>query len=142
MRSKAEFFRLSASDISNHLACKHLTELNRAVAEGRLEAPKWRDPMLAILHKRGLVHEEEYVEHLRASGLQVVQPAEGSIGLSTQRTLAAMHIGADVIFQAELQNGRWVDHSLGKHLIVLLMKEVRRKFLMVQRKIENVRTIV
>ena len=104
----ADTLSISASDISNQLACKHLTQLNRAVAEGRLEAPKWPDPMLVVLRKRGLAHEHGYVEHLRASGLQIVQPEEGSIGLSTQRTLDAMHIGADVIVQAELQSGRWV----------------------------------
>ena len=108
MQNKAGLFELSASDIANHLSCQHLTGLNRALAEGRLEAPKWPDPMLAVLRKRGLAHEEGYLAHLCAKGLQVVQPEEGSIGLSTQRTLAAMRSGADVIVQAELQSGRWV----------------------------------
>lgn len=108
MRSKAGFLGLSASDISNHLACQHLTELNRSVAEGRLEAPQWRDPMLAVLQKRGLAHENAYTEHLRARGLQVVLPEDGSSSLSIQSTLDAMNVGADAIVQAELESGRWI----------------------------------
>src|ERR1700694_1259763 len=33
--------RLSASDLANHLGCRHLTLLDRGVAEGRIDASKW-----------------------------------------------------------------------------------------------------
>lgn len=100
--------RLSASDLANHLGCRHLTGLERAAAEGRLEPPRWRDPALAVLQQRGLEHEQAYVEHLRALGRRV-ETLEGEDGAppAFARTLDAMRSGADVIVQATLQSGRW-----------------------------------
>jgi hypothetical protein len=71
MRAEGAGIRLAATDISNHLACRHLTQLDRAVAEGRLSAPSWRDPALALLQERGFAHERAFLAHLRAAGLQV-----------------------------------------------------------------------
>lgn len=105
-RSGSELL-FSASDLANHLACKHLTELNRAVAEGRLEAPAWLDPGLALLQERGLDHEQGYIEHLRAQGLRVVELRDMDSGTALERTQAAMREGADVIVQASLRDGRW-----------------------------------
>ena len=49
---------LSASDLANHLGCRHLTMLDMAVAKGELQPPRWRDPALEILQQRGFEHEE------------------------------------------------------------------------------------
>ena len=49
--------RLSASDLVNHLACPHLTELNHEVAAGLHAAPGDWDPALELLWERGLAHE-------------------------------------------------------------------------------------
>lgn len=65
-------FRLSASDLSNHLACRHLTSLDFAVAAGEKSAPEWRSPDLWVLQKRGLEHENAYVAYLADQGLSVV----------------------------------------------------------------------
>src|SRR3954467_1727700 len=71
--------RLSASDLANHLGCRHLTLLDRGVAEGRVEKSKWRDPALQVMAERGLEHERQYLEHLKEEKLEVVQlPEEGS----------------------------------------------------------------
>jgi len=40
MKATAGILRLSASDLSNHLACNHLTTLDLAVATGSLALPK------------------------------------------------------------------------------------------------------
>ena len=64
--------RLAAKDLAGHLACRHLTELDREVAEGRRAGPQWRDPALALLQARGLAHERAYVAYLRETGLGVV----------------------------------------------------------------------
>ncbi len=61
--------RLSASDLVGHLNCRHLTELNRAVARGIIGAPKVWDPSLAALWERGKAHEASYVDHLAAQDL-------------------------------------------------------------------------
>ena len=99
--------RLAATDVSNHLACRHLTELDRAVAEGRRAAPEFRDPMLAVLQKRGLEHERAYLQHFRARGLRIVGPEKEGGKLSLEQVMGAMRAGADVIVQAELRDGRW-----------------------------------
>jgi len=98
--------RLSASDLSNHLGCRHLTELDKKAARGELQPPRWRDPALEVLQKRGFEHEREYLDHLRTLGLRVVA-LEGTESSSEQATVNAMRSGADVIVQIVLQSGRW-----------------------------------
>ena len=99
MQKDGEAIRLAATDLSNHLACRHLTQLDRAVSEGRRSPPSWADPALAVLQQRGFEHERAYIEHLRAQGLTIAEPGE--------HTLAAMRAGAEAIVQAELRRGRW-----------------------------------
>jgi uncharacterized protein len=124
MQKTGATIRLSATDIDNHLACAHLTELDRAVAEGRLKAPAWKDPMLQLLRERGFLHEKAYIEHLRAKGLTVVE-LRGNDGVTrsadraqdtehtaaVDRTLSAMKTGADVIVQAELGSALWIGRA-------------------------------
>ena len=87
MQKIENVLRLAATDVSNHLACRHLTQLDRDVAEGRRKAPAWRDPSLAVLQQRGLEHERAYIAYLRARGLQVVEPSEEGGRLTVDRTL-------------------------------------------------------
>ena len=72
MKASTGDFLLSASDLSNHLACRHLTSLDFGVAVGERSAPEWRSPDLWVLQKRGLEHENAYVAYLAAQGLSVV----------------------------------------------------------------------
>jgi predicted RecB family nuclease len=97
-------FRLSATDLSRYLACQHLTELDRSVAEGRRSASAWSDPRRAILLERGLQHESAYVRALRESGKRVVElgPEAGS-----EAVAEAMRSRADVITQAVLHEEIW-----------------------------------
>ncbi|HTP59097.1 MAG TPA: TM0106 family RecB-like putative nuclease, partial [Spirochaetia bacterium] len=111
MQREGTGLRLAATDISNHLACRHLTQLDRAVAEGRLPAPRWRDPNLAVLQQRGFEHERAYIAHLRAQGLSIAEPAEAGGKLSMEKTAEAMRAGADVIVQAELRKDRWLGRA-------------------------------
>jgi predicted RecB family nuclease len=78
MRHSSLDFRLSASDLSNHLACRHLTSLDFDVAVGDKSAPTWHSPDLWVLQKRGLEHETAYVAHLAAQGLSVVDMRDES----------------------------------------------------------------
>lgn len=106
--------RLSATDLSNHLGCRHLTKLEVAAASGKLEPPSWQDPALELLMQRGLLHEEAYVQHLQDKGLEVVRldPDAGvSLSEAANATIEAMRAGPDVIVQATLHNGRWLGRA-------------------------------
>ena len=64
------------------------------------------------LRERGLVHERAYLERLRARGLTIVgendaDDGHGPAGPSVEATLAAMRSGADVIYQATLEDDGW-----------------------------------
>jgi predicted RecB family nuclease len=100
--------RFSASDLVGHLDCHHLTALDAAVARGSITKPKIWDPVLQTLVERGLAHEREYVETLKASGISVVEIAGGGINASqVDQTLAAMRTCVDVIVQAAFLQGAW-----------------------------------
>ncbi len=96
----------SATDISNHLGCAHLTTLSSKVARGELKVPRGTDPFLDMLRERGLAHEKRYLEELGAEGL--VDLAEDREHVAAERkTLAAMEAGAPVIAQGALSLGRF-----------------------------------
>jgi uncharacterized protein len=107
MKLVADKIQLSPTDLSNHLGCRHLTELNRLEALGRRAKPTWMDPALAVLAKRGADHEDAYVNQLRAQGLTV----ENLKGKDFQSTVNAMQQGMDVIVQAALSDGLWKGYA-------------------------------
>lgn len=97
----------SASDLSNYLSCKHLSQLDLSVAMGKRKAPDWQDPATAILAQRGQEHEQAYVKFLEDKGLNVADLN----GQPTEATVEAMKGGADVITQANLGNESWVGRA-------------------------------
>jgi uncharacterized protein len=108
---KADFgsnIRLSATDLANHLACRHLTSLDLAVAIGARSAPVWQSPDLWVLRERGFAHENAYLEHLATQGAVVVNLRDiVDDQRAVAETVAAMENGAEVIAQATLTSGRW-----------------------------------
>src|SRR6267154_1713561 len=110
MRILGRQIRLSASDLSNHLACRHLTTLELQVARGERTAPDWAAPDLKVIQELGLRHEKAYLAHLLAQGLKVENL--GHIDHKKeerllQETLALMERGAEVIAQGALSDGEW-----------------------------------
>lgn len=101
---KTHGFRFAATDLSNHLSCDHLTQLQRLVALGKLERPVYNDPTLAALRQRGEEHEDAYVEHLKKQGLKVLDLSEKDFAA----TRAAMKSGISVIVQARLEHNEWI----------------------------------
>ena len=107
----------SATDLSRHLACTHLTSLRRAVACGKLEPPTpYDDPRAEVLKQRGIELEQRLLDQCETDGRTV----EAIIGADTPfshrdpvaaaaRTRDAMQRGADVIYQGHLEDdvGRW-----------------------------------
>jgi predicted RecB family nuclease len=112
MRRSGATFQLSASDLVKHLNCRHLTVLDRAVAEGALAKPKIWDPLLQILAERGSAHEEAYIEHLQAAGFEVVRLEGFEVtDAPVAETLAAMQRGAQVIVQGALAHENWIGRA-------------------------------
>src|SRR5580693_5579642 len=102
--------RLSGSDLSNHLACRHLTSLELQVARGERTAPDWAAPDLKVIQELGLRHETAYLTHLSAQGLVIENLGyidHKEEGRLLTETLALMERGAEVIAQGALSDGEW-----------------------------------
>jgi len=99
---------LSSGDLVGHLNCRYLTELDLRVANGELEKPKVWDPVLEALVERGALHEQGFIEHIKADG-RAVTIVEG-VGVdpgSVAATMEAMARGEAIIVQGALQTGSW-----------------------------------
>jgi hypothetical protein len=72
MRIDGEQVRLSASDVANFLACRHLTRLDLLRARGVISPPHPYDAGFEDLVARGEAHEKEVLQGFRDRGLQVV----------------------------------------------------------------------
>ena len=63
----------AATDLVGFLACTHRLALERAALEGLVKKPIRNDPAIEAVAKRGLVHEQRYLEDLKAEGRSVVE---------------------------------------------------------------------
>jgi predicted RecB family nuclease len=108
MRITSGQIRLSATDLSNHLACGHLTSLDLSVTRGKRSAPEWNSPDLVVIQQLGLRHEAAYLRFLRNKGLSFADLREiKDESQALAETLAAMERGVEVIAQGSLTAGRW-----------------------------------
>ncbi len=102
---------LSATDVTKHVACPHVTTLDVAVTQGAVPKPTdGVDAQLQLIFDKGLEHEAAYLASLHDQGLTIVEiPAEGlSLAERESLTIKAMREGAEVVFQAALFDGTWV----------------------------------
>ncbi|MBA2528234.1 MAG: TM0106 family RecB-like putative nuclease [Pyrinomonadaceae bacterium] len=99
----------SPTSIADFLACQHLTALNRARAAGEIKKPFFPDPGLELLKKLGLAHEQAYLRYSAEDrGLEISKiPDEISWNEAAAQTVAAIHRGAEVIYQATFITGQW-----------------------------------
>jgi uncharacterized protein len=96
---------LSASDLNNYLACRHLTVLDLALAKGEItldDAEPGADAEL--LAQKGDEHEAQYLQSLIDEGRDVAQIAESrgkpeELARAVEETEDTMRRGAEVIFQ-------------------------------------------
>ena len=101
--------RLSATDLSNHLACRHVTALDLQVTRGQKQAPDWAAPDLVVIRERGERHETAYLTHLaQEKKLALVNLAEikdeKELLKETQRLMGQ---GVEVIAQGALADKEW-----------------------------------
>lgn len=106
MRKSNNQIIFSASDLSNHIHCKHLTNLNYDVVQGLKNRPINNNRVLDVLRQRGIEFENSFLIDLEAKDLSVVRidPEEPN---ARQKTIEAMQQGADYIYQARLSNDKW-----------------------------------
>ncbi len=107
----------SATDLSRHLSCHHLTSLRRAVALGEAAPPTpYDDPRADVLKQRGIEHEQRLLERFAREGraVEIVTPPETPFPEHdpeemTARTREAIRRGVDIVYQGRLQDddGRW-----------------------------------
>jgi predicted RecB family nuclease len=104
MKIDAGQLRLSASDVANFLACRHLTRLDLLRARGVVSPPHPYDAGFEDLVARGEAHEKEVLHGFRERGLQVVDlsPYKGNVAAEADATVGALSSGADVIYQGVL----------------------------------------
>ncbi len=107
MRIYGDKTYLSASDLSSHIACAHATFLNLQEAKGILKAPGNAHAALYALQQKGEEFERGYIEELRKSEKTVVEIDKDDRRKALRETLAAMAGGADIIYQARLEQDTW-----------------------------------
>jgi uncharacterized protein len=109
----------SATDLVAHLACEHLTQLERAALAGLVKRPMRDDPELDIIRRRGFEHEARFLADLAAAGRKAVTiELDGStadrgeqLRTAAAQTIEAMAVGADVIYQATFFDGTFRGHA-------------------------------
>jgi predicted RecB family nuclease len=101
--------RLSATDLSNHLACGHLTSLDLSVARGERDEPEWRAPDVVVIQELGLRHEAAYLQSLLDKGVALVDLRDiKDERRALAETRACMERGAEAIAQGSIAIGRWL----------------------------------
>src|ERR1700722_8365583 len=95
--------RVSASDLSNFLACRHLTRLDTLLAKDLLQPVKAYDVGFQELVRRGEQHERNVLDQFRLAGLDVVEIPCSSDTAAIKVTRDALRSGVAVIFQGVLQ---------------------------------------
>jgi hypothetical protein len=115
---------LSASDLTSHLGCGHLTQLRLGEVRGeRTRARRDASPHAAVVRDRGLVHEQAQLKRLAeacggyadlthdpeltADGRRQWPPTRAWLEAGRAKTAAAMRAGEQLLFQAQLFDGGW-----------------------------------
>lgn len=108
IRGKSNWI-ISSQDIVSSFECDHRLSLNLAKSAGLISKPGQDDPELELLKQRGISHEKQLLEELRATKSMIDLPDpsfdEDSMQADWQKTEDAMNQGVEVIYQATLFTG-------------------------------------
>src|ERR1700730_248975 len=109
MKLVSQHIRFAATDLSNHLACHHLTLLDLSVASGERGAPEFKSPDSQVLQELGIRHEAAYLKSLQDDGVSLVDLREvRDEQQALAETLSCMETGVEALAQGSLALGRWV----------------------------------
>ena len=104
MQHEDRVFVFSPSDLTDYLACAHLTQLEREVALGLLERPAAASPHSLLVKQKGATHERDYLSTLRdVTRIELGDDWERA----ARETEEAMRAGASTVYQAVFVDGNW-----------------------------------
>jgi uncharacterized protein len=115
MRTVEGRLLLAATDLSNFLACPHLTALDVRAAHGE-QLPRQQTQLSQLLARLGEEHESSWVDAQEAHGRRVRRFAVdvtrdattiAELQRAADETVAAMHEGWDIIYQPFFFDGIW-----------------------------------
>lgn len=106
---------LAATDLTNHLACSHLTQQRLAIARGeRGKARPVDDPHADLIRSRGEEHERNVLVQLTAEldgwvnlSDEASPRTRTELETAAEKAAEAMQAGASLIYQPVLFDGRW-----------------------------------
>src|SRR5690606_24171398 len=106
MRKEKGEIIFSASDLANHIHCKHLTNLNHHAVTGVLEKSITSNRSLSLLRERGEEFEQAILSEDENGGKTVVKVDQDRAG-DYKHAVAAMKSGYDFLYQARLSIQNW-----------------------------------
>lgn len=116
MQLTEERLLLSASDLVDFLACRHLTALEFGRAHGREPNPPRRAADTAeLVARKGDEFEQRHLEALRSEHRDALVEIETGLGNeklmeAAAHTREAMESGAPVVYQAAFVDSDWVGY--------------------------------
>jgi predicted RecB family nuclease len=100
----------SPSDLTAFLACQHLTTLELAAARGELARPAVDNAQAELIRRKGVEHEQAYLEELRGRRLVIAEIELGD-DVAWERAAAetseALARGVDVVYQGVFVHDGW-----------------------------------
>jgi predicted RecB family nuclease len=108
MKKSQNSIIFSPSDLSNHISCKHITNLNKKALLKEIDKPNnYQNRVLDMLREKGEAFELDYLQKLELEGKTIVKIGKDSPNAEHQ-TIQAMHDGIEIIYQARLvEDGQW-----------------------------------
>src|SRR5262247_539845 len=100
----------SPSDLSGFLACEHLTQLELAVALQEGRRPSYENAYAELVRRKGEEHEHAFLAAIRSAGHSVVEVRRDGLRDfegGAHRTLDAVRLGVDYVYQAVFSTGGW-----------------------------------
>lgn len=113
MQKKRDQYYYSPSDLTRFMESPFASWMDRYALDFP-EVKTHKDPqdeLMAILAQKGYAHEDNLEEEFRLSGRTVVKIEKGSLSELYERTIEAMHDGAEVIVQGRLELGVFGGYS-------------------------------
>lgn len=109
MKLIEENINYSPSDLSYHISCKHLTQLDKQNALGNIADPEiYKNRVLLMLQEKGIEFEANYLQKLKDDGKTVAEISKEDPHHAEKHTIDSMKEGVDVIYQARLkEEGKW-----------------------------------